>query len=141
VLFGLSLTGALKLNFLMKERHFNARAKRVSYAGSFIVGVTFAAAWTPCAGPILGSILVLAGTKANIIQGTALLAVYSAGIAIPFFLTGLLFNLFLENFNRFKKVLGVVNIVGGIFLVIVGILVMTNYFTVMGSRFFGAITK
>jgi len=117
------------------------QAKRASYIGSFIIGVTFAAAWTPCAGPILGSILVLAGTKVDVIQGAKLLAVYSAGIAIPFFLTALLVNTFLEYFNRFKKVLNVINIVGGVFLVIVGILVMTNYLTVIGNKVFSAITK
>jgi len=141
VLFGLSLMGILKFDFLLKERRFNVRAKGASYIGSFVIGVTFAAAWTPCAGPILGSILVLAGTKADIVQGAGLLAVYSAGIAVPFFLTGLLVSAFLENFNRFKKALSVVNMVGGIFLVIVGLLVMTNYLTVIGNRFFSAITK
>jgi cytochrome c-type biogenesis protein len=141
VLFGLSLVGILKLDFLMKERRLDIKAKGATYAGSFLIGVTFAAAWTPCAGPILGSILVLAGTKTDVIQGAKLLAVYSAGIGVPFFLTGLLVNSFLENFNRFKKFLKIVNVVGGAFLVIVGILVMTNYFTVLGNRFFSAITK
>ena len=141
ILFGLSLIGVLKFDFLLKERRFNLQKKGVSYVGSFLVGVTFAAAWTPCAGPILGSILVLAGTKADAAQGAWLLAAYSAGIAVPFFLTGLLVNSFLENFNRFKKILNVVNMVGGIFLIIVGVLVMTNYLTVIGNRFFSAFTK
>lgn len=141
ILFGLSLMGALKLDFLLKERRFNIQAKRASYIGSFIVGVTFAAAWTPCAGPILGSILVLAGTKADAVAGAKLLAVYSAGIAVPFFLTGLLVNAFLENFNRFKKILGAINMAGGVFLVIVGVLVVTNYFTVIGNRFFFTVSK
>ena len=141
MLFGLNLMGVLKLDFLLKERRFNAQVKKASYIGSFIVGVTFAAAWTPCAGPILGSILVLAGTKVDVIQGAKLLAVYSAGIAIPFFLTALLVNSFLEYFNRFKKVLNVVNMVGGIFLVIVGVLVMTNYLTVIGNRLFSGIAQ
>jgi cytochrome c-type biogenesis protein len=141
ILFGLGLIGVIRLDFLMKERRFNVKVKGASYVGSFIVGITFAAAWTPCAGPILGSILVLAGTKASAAQGAALLAVYSAGIGIPFLLTGFLVNSFLENFNRFKKVLEVINIVGGIFLIIVGLLVMTNYLTVIGNRFFSTITK
>lgn len=141
VLFGLTLVGVLKFDFLMKERRLDIKAKGASYLGSFLIGVTFAAAWTPCAGPILGSILVLAGTKADAAQGAKLLAVYSAGIGLPFFLTGLLVNSFLKNFNRFKKVLNVINIVGGIFLIIVGVLVMTNYFTVLGNRFFSSITK
>ncbi len=141
IIFGLSLMGILKFDFLLKERRFNVQAKGASYVGSFFVGVTFAAAWTPCAGPILGSILVLAGTKADVVHGAGLLAVYSAGIAVPFFLTGLLVNSFLENFNRFKKILNVINRIGGIFLVIVGILVMTNYLAVIGNRLFFAFTK
>jgi len=141
ILFGLTLTGILKLDFLMKERRLNIQAKGATYAGSFLIGVTFAAAWTPCAGPILGSILLLAGTKADAVQGAALLAVYSAGIAVPFFLTGLLVNSFLENFNRFKKVLNAINIVGGVFLIIVGVLVMTNSLTAIGNRLFATVTK
>ncbi|MCX5679192.1 MAG: sulfite exporter TauE/SafE family protein [Candidatus Omnitrophica bacterium] len=141
VLFGLSLMGVLKIDFLMKERRLSIQAKRASYVGSFIVGVTFAVAWTPCAGPILGSILVLAGTKADVVQGAKLLAVYSAGIAVPFFLTALLVSSFLENFSRFKKVLKVINVVGGGFLVIVGMLVMTNYLTAIGNRLFSTIIK
>ncbi len=140
VIFGLSLMGVLKIDFLMKERRLSVQAKRASYIGSFLVGVTFAVAWTPCAGPILGSILLLAGTKADLLQGAGLLAVYSAGIAVPFFLTALLVNSFLENFSRFKKILGIINVIGGSFLVIVGILVMTNYLTVIGNRLFSAIT-
>ena len=141
ILMGLSLAGVLKLGFLEKDRRLNIPIKGASYIGSFLVGVTFAAAWTPCAGPILGSILVLAGTKANIAQGAQLLTLYSAGIAIPFLLTGLAVNSFLELLNRFKNTLKVVNTVGGIFLVIVGLLVMTNYLTVVGNRIFYLFAK
>jgi len=141
ILMGLSLAGVLKLGFLEKDRHLNIPTKGASYLGSFIVGVTFAAAWTPCAGPILGSILVLAGTKADVGQGARLLALYSAGIAIPFFLTGLAVNSFLELFNRFKNLLKTINTVGGIFLVIVGFLVMTNYLTVIGNRIYYLFAK
>lgn len=139
--FGFYLTGLLKLDFLVKERRFKFSTKGASYLGSFLVGVTFAAAWTPCAGPILGSILVLAGTKADVTQGAALLTVYSLGIAVPFFVTGLLVDLFLEYFNRFKKIISAVNIVGGIFLIIVGILVATNYLQVISEKFLAAFTK
>ncbi len=141
VLFGLYLTGLLKLDFLVKERRFNISAKGATYIGSFLIGVTFAAAWTPCAGPILGSILVLAGTKANVVEGAKLLTVYSLGIALPFFLTGLAINSFLGYFERFKKIIGAINVVGGVFLVIVGILVMTNYLTIISERFLSAFTK
>ena len=141
IIFGLYLTGLLKLDFLLKEKRLNIAAKGATYIGSFLIGVTFAAAWTPCAGPILGSILVMAGTKASIGQGAMLLTAYSLGIAIPFFLTGLLINSFLVYLKRFQKLISVINIIGGIFLIIVGILVLTNYLAVISDRFLSGFAK
>lgn len=141
IIFGLYLTGILKLDFLIKERRFKVTAKGASYVGSFVIGVTFAAAWTPCAGPILGSILVLAGTKANVAQGARLLSVYSLGIAVPFFITALVVNSFLEHFKKFQKAIGMINIIGGIFLIIVGFLVATNYLAIISERLLSSFTK
>jgi cytochrome c-type biogenesis protein len=139
--FGLYLTGALKLDFLVKERRLKLPVKGATYLGSFLIGVTFAAAWTPCAGPILGSILVLAGTKANVVLGARLLSVYSLGIAVPFFITALAADLVLEKFKKFEKAVGVINVVAGVFLIIVGFLVVTNYLAVISERLVGAISK
>lgn len=141
IFFGLYLTGVLRFDFMLKERRLNIATKGATYLGSFLIGVTFAAAWTPCAGPILGSILVMAGTKASITQGAMLLTVYSLGIALPFFLTGLIINSFLAYFNRFRKVISIINIIGGIFLIIVGILVLTNYLSVISDRLLGGFSK
>ena len=141
ILFGLYLMGILKLDFLAKERKFTVHAKGASFIGSFLIGVTFAAAWTPCAGPILGSILVLAGTKASVGAGAKLLSVYSLGIAIPFFLTSLLVNSFLANFKKLEKIMGVINIIGGIFLVTVGFLIATNYLSVISEKALAVFTK
>lgn len=134
MLFGLQLLGILRFDFLIKERKFSVASKGASYIGSFLIGVTFAAAWTPCAGPILGSILVLAGTKANAIMGAKLLMVYSLGIAIPFFITALLVNSFLGIFSKFQRVIGIINIIGGVFLIVVGILVATNYLSLISEK-------
>lgn len=134
-LFGLYLAGILKFDFLLKERRFSVAARRAGYLGSFVMGVTFAAAWTPCAGPILGSILVLAGTKADAAEGAKLLTVYSLGIAAPFFITGMAVNYFLKIFDRFKKALSIINVVSGIFLIVVGALVATNYLSVISGWF------
>ena len=134
MIFGLQLLGVLNLNFLAKERKLPIIAKGASYLGSFLIGVTFAAAWTPCAGPILGSILVLAGTKADVLMGVKLLTVYSLGIAVPFFLTAVLINSFIGYFNKFQKIIGVMNIIGGVFLIVVGALVATNYLAVISER-------
>lgn len=141
IFFGVYLTGILRLDFLAKERRLKISTKGASYIGSLLIGVTFAAAWTPCAGPILGSILVMAGTKANMVQGALLLAVYSLGIAVPFFLTALAINSFLAKFNKFQKVIRVINIVGGVFLIVVGILIATNYLSAISERLLGAFTQ
>lgn len=141
MLFGLQLAGILKLDFLIKERKINIAARSASYLGSFLIGVTFAAAWTPCAGPILGSILVLAGSKANTATGAKLLVTYSAGIAVPFFVTALLVNSFLEHLNKLKKILNSINIIGGVFLIIVGFLMATNYLAVISDKLFSAFAK
>lgn len=140
-LFGLYLTGILKLDFLAKERRFKFAAKGANYLGSFLIGVTFAAAWTPCAGPILGSILVLAGTKTSVAEGAKLLMVYSLGVGLPFLVTGLAVNYFLEYFKKLQKFISVINIIGGVFLIIVGILVATNYLSVISERLLGAFTR
>lgn len=126
IFFGMIIAGFIKIGFMEKDHHFQIHAKKASYFGSFLVGLTFAAAWTPCAGPILGSILVIAGTKENAAQGAMLLGLYSAGIAVPFLLTSLAINSFLKFFNRFKKAMGYVNMAGGILLILVGILIMTD---------------
>ena len=141
MLFGMQLLGVLRFDFLIKERKLSIATKGASYIGSFLIGVTFAAAWTPCAGPILGSILVLAGTKANALMGAKLLIIYSMGIAIPFFVTAILVNTFLGYFNRLQKVIGIINIIGGVFLIIVGILVATNYFTVISEKVLSSFTR
>ncbi|MDO8525502.1 MAG: cytochrome c biogenesis protein CcdA [Candidatus Omnitrophota bacterium] len=134
ILFGLYLIGILKFDFLGKEAKIRVRTEGASYFGSFLVGVTFAAAWTPCAGPILGSILLLAGTKTSIAEGAKLLGAFSLGIALPFFLTALLINTFVARLNRFKKFISTVNMISGVFLVAVGILIMTNYLSVIAFK-------
>ena len=141
VAFGLQLLGVLNFNFLIRERKLSIAAKGASYIGSFLIGVTFAAAWTPCAGPILGSILVLAGTKADMVTGAKLLTVYSLGIAVPFFATALLVNSFLAHLSKLQKIIGMMNKVGGVFLVIVGILLATNYLTVISEKMAGLFVK
>ncbi|MDD5496070.1 MAG: cytochrome c biogenesis protein CcdA, partial [Candidatus Omnitrophica bacterium] len=141
IILGLYLTGFLKIGFFMKERRLKLPIKNATYLGSFLVGVTFAAAWTPCAGPILGSILVLAGAKANVRHGAVLLSLYSIGIAIPFMITAVLANYFLEHFKKIEKYIKVINIVAGIFLVIIGILLVTGYLSVIAQRIMGAFTK
>ncbi len=141
ILFGFYLMGILKLDLLGKEFKIRFKSEGASYAGSFIIGVTFAAAWTPCAGPILGSILLLAGTKTSVVEGAKLLSVYSLGIALPFFLTALLINTFVAHLNKLKRLISAVNIISGIFLVMVGILIMTNYFNLIAVKLSAVFVK
>lgn len=133
ILFGLHIAGWLSLPFLMREKHLDLKSHPGSYLGAFLVGVTFAAGWIPCVGPILGSILVMASTSQTAGQGIFLLGAYSAGLAIPFLLSALLFGRFLLFFNRFKRFLPWMSRVSGLFLILVGVLLLTDYFTLLST--------
>ncbi|MFC1590344.1 cytochrome c biogenesis CcdA family protein [Candidatus Omnitrophota bacterium] len=128
IIFGLHFLGILNFDFLMKEKKFAFRRSGVGYLGSFLIGVTFAAAWTPCVGPILGSILVFAGSKADMTTGASLLAVYSLGIAVPFLVSSFLIGVFLPYFSKAQKLIAVIRVVGGALMVILGIGLMTGYY-------------
>ena len=133
-LFGIHLTGIFRFGFLQQEKRAHVSTKKFGYAGSFLVGLAFGAGWTPCVGPILGSILVLASTQESVWRGVLLLTVYSAGIGLPLFLATLGVNLFMNFFNKFKKWLHVVEVVSGIFLIILGVLLFTDKFTYLTGK-------
>jgi len=133
ILFGLYIAGFLKFSFLARTFRLELQDRPAGYLGAFIVGVTFAAGWTPCVGPILGSILLYASTAKTAYTGILMLGAYSLGLAIPFFLSALALNRFLDYFDRFKRLIPVVSAVGGIFLVVVGGLLLTNYFTILSA--------
>jgi len=125
--FGLYLLGVFKLSFIENTLRLNPDIKkRGSYLSAFIFGIVFGFAWSPCSGPILGSIIMLASTSANVARGAFYLFAYSLGIAIPLFLSGLLFAYFLNFFTRFKKVLGIIDKVAGVLLVVIGILFISG---------------
>jgi len=135
ILLGIQFTGLINLNFLQKERKFHLKEKPMGYLGSSLVGVAFAAGWTPCIGPILASILFYASATNSMLSGIALLAVYSVGFALPFFLVSLGLEAFLEGYQKLKKHLQLISLISGIFLVGVGILLMTNYFLILTASF------
>lgn len=126
IIFGFMISGIMRIGFLEKEKKIEYRKKGVSVLGSLLIGATFALAWTPCVGPILGSILVYASSTSSMKLGVKLLAVFSAGLAVPFFLSSLLVNSFLLYFNKVKNILKWVNIAGGGILILFGILVLTG---------------
>lgn len=126
ILFGVHITGLLKIKALEKEKKIHLKGKPTSLLGSFVVGIVFAVGWTPCIGPILGSILALAATKESVNQGIMLLCTYSLGLAIPFFITSIAINSFLRLSKKINKYLNVISIVSGVILIIVGILLVIN---------------
>jgi len=134
IVFGLYLLGILKLNVLMTERrlvHFESRP--VGYLGSFLIGTAFAAGWTPCVGPVLGTILAYASTTESMSGGVMLLSAYSFGLGLPFFLTAFGMDTFLSYFKNFRTYLGGVSFVSGGLLVLVGLMIFTDSVTLFTS--------
>src|SRR6185503_12267697 len=129
IVFGLLCLGVFKVGLLSQERRLHLERKPVGYLGSALVGMAFAAGWTPCIGPVLGGILGLAATSADVSRGMLLLAVYSAGLALPFLIAALAVASFLAWFQRFRRFLPWVMRVSGVLLVLVGLLMATGQFT------------
>jgi len=127
IIFGLHITGLLKIKFLEYEKKILLETKPIlGGLGSLVVGMTFAIGWTPCIGPILGAILTLAATRTTLLQGVILLSVYSLGLSLPFLITGLAVNQVLKLFTKIKKYLKIITIATGIMLIITGILVLSG---------------
>jgi len=133
ILFGLQLIGLLKIATLYKDTRFFSSEKPRGALGSFTLGIAFAAGWTPCIGPILGGIIGLAAASGGWRSGLILSAFYSAGLAIPFLLTGLGINQFLSFYGKFRKHLHKVEVVSGVILIVVGLLVMSGKSTLLTS--------
>ena len=138
IAFGLQLIGLLKISALYKDTRFFSDDKPRGVFGSAALGMAFAAGWTPCIGPILGGIIGLAATSGGWRSGLVLSAFYSAGLAVPFLLTGLGINKFLSFYKNFRRHLHKVEVVSGVVLIIVGLLVMTGQSTLLASSRFMA---
>ena len=134
IIFGLHLMGLFKIGFLYKQKKFQGPQKAVSFFGAFLLGLSFAFGWTPCIGPILAGILTIASTEETVWKGIALLAVYSAGLGIPFLLTALAINQFFTLFHRIKRYFQVIEIASGVLLVFIGVLIMTNRFSLVTNK-------
>jgi cytochrome c-type biogenesis protein len=139
IAFGLQLIGLLKISTLYKDTRFFSQEKPRGMLGSLTLGIAFAAGWTPCIGPILGGIIGLAATSGGWRSGLLLSAVYSAGLAVPFLLTGLGINQFLAFYGKFRKHLHKVEVVSGLILIAVGLLVASGYSTLLASSKLAAI--
>src|SRR5689334_23848958 len=133
IAFGLQLIGLLKITALYKDTRFFSDDKPRGMFGSAALGIAFAAGWTPCIGPILGGIIGLAATSGGWRSGLVLSAFYSAGLAVPFLLTGLGINQFLSFYKGFRKHLHKVEVISGVVLIVVGLLVMSGQSTLLAS--------
>ena len=131
VIFSLQLLGIVNIGFLNYEKKYYTK-KSTKPLFVFVVGMAFGFGWTPCIGPILGSILALASTEENISRGILLLSFYSLGLAIPFILSGFLIQKFLLFSKNFKKNINIVLKSGGTILLITGVLILTNQLQVLG---------
>jgi len=133
VVFGLYIAGILKVGMFSRTKQVQIRSKPAGLIGSFAVGLTFAIGWTPCVGPILGSILTLASNDKTVRQGIALLFAYSAGLGVPFLLSSIALGGFLRFFKRYRPFIPTVERVAGVLLVAVGVLVVTNYYILLNT--------
>lgn len=127
VLFGIHMTGLFHFGILLGEKRVHLQNKPSGFIGTFVVGLAFAAGWTPCIGPILASILMVAASSGQAGKGVALLSVYSLGLGVPFIISGLLFSQFLVAFNKFRKYIRMVEIFTGVLLIVVGFMLMFHY--------------
>jgi cytochrome c-type biogenesis protein len=133
LLVGLYLVGVFKIGALERYLQFTLKDKPAGYLGSVLVGITFAVAWTPCVGPVLGAVLALAGASGEVGRGIFLLSSYAAGLAAPFFLSALAVNSFLQFSQRFRRYIHAVHVMGGVLLIIAGVLLITDYMTFLNA--------
>jgi cytochrome c-type biogenesis protein len=127
------LSGILRIAPLLRERRVHVNDKPAGYLGTIGVGAAFGAGWTPCIGPVLGAILTLAGTQESVWAGVSLLSVYSLGLAVPFLISALALDWFLNTFARFRRFLPMVEKASGVMLILLGLLLMTGAFTILST--------
>ena len=133
IIFGFYLLGVLNIGFFSRERRVHLTDKPVGYFGTMVVGVAFGAGWTPCLGPILSSILLYTSTQADFARGMWLLLAYSLGLAVPFLLSAVAIERFTMFFQRMRKQMLWISRVSGAVMIVIGVMLVTNYFTVLAS--------
>ncbi len=133
IILGLHLLGVIRIHALDMEKRFHLKQKPMHFLGTVVIGMAFGAGWSPCIGPLLGSILILAGSQDTVTQGIWLLSLYSAGLALPFVLLSLCINLLIGFVRRTSKALRYINIGAGILLVITGLLLITDKLRLLSS--------
>ena len=134
IILGLHTAGVFRIKWLEFEKRVQTRRKPTGLIGAAVVGIAFAFGWTPCIGPILGGILVIAGRQDSMLEGVKLLAVYSAGLGIPFVATSVAVNQFFAASARIRRHFKTIEIVSGLLLIAIGILILTDQFSAI-ARF------
>jgi len=135
IIFGLHLTGIFQIKALLADARLHSLKGGSTPWGAFVIGFAFAFGWTPCVGPILGVVLGFAATQDTVIKGIFLLAVYSAGLAVPFLVTSLGIERFLKFYNRFKFHMHAVEVASGVLLIALGALLVLGRFTIISGWF------
>jgi cytochrome c-type biogenesis protein len=133
IIFGLYLMGVLNIGFFSRERRLHLADKPMGYLGTVFVGIAFGAGWTPCIGPILASILIYTSSQADLGRGMLLLATYSLGLAVPFLASALAVERFMRVLQRMRRQLVWISRGTGVLMIGIGILMVTNYFTILAS--------
>jgi cytochrome c-type biogenesis protein len=133
ILFGLHTMGVLRIEWLYQEKRVQSQQRPEGFLGAAVVGMAFAFGWTPCLGPILAGILAVAATQDTVGQGVQLLSAYSIGLGVPFFATALAINRFFAAFARIRRHYHKVEIVSGALLVVIGLLIFTDRFTIIAQ--------
>ena len=131
IFFGILKMGLIRPQFLLRDFKIPIKTEKGGFVGALMLGAAFSFGWTPCIGPVLGSILTFAGTMGQVDQGVRMLLVYSLGLGIPFFLTALGVQYFFRFFNRIKKYMGLIEKTSGLVLVAMGVLIFTNSLTLI----------
>ncbi len=126
LLLGVHMTGIIRIRGLDIEKRFHIQNKPIHFLGTFLIGMAFGAGWSPCIGPLLGSILIIAGSQDTVMQGVLLLGIYSAGLALPFILISVFINFLLVFIRKAVRIIRYVNIFAGVILILVGIILVTN---------------
>src|SRR5260370_277513 len=133
ILFGLHLTGILKIKALYADKRLHSVGSGKSPIGAFLVGFAFAFGWTPCIGPILGTVLGAAGDADHVGKGVLLLWVYSLGLAVPFLVTAIGIGRFMTFYGKFRHHLHKVEVISGVIMIALGVLIMSRHFAVLSS--------
>ena len=126
IILGVHLTGLIRIPGLDFEKRVTLEKKPLHFLGTLVIGMAFGAGWSPCIGPLLGSILIVAGSQETVWQGVILLGIYSAGLAIPFIIMSIFINFLLIFIKKTSKVLKYVNMVAGVVLIVVGLILVSN---------------